>query len=58
LESARFEHEGYAVVAVALAGGTGTIAEDVTLVAAATAAVVFAARHDQFEVQLGGDGLG
>ena len=47
-----------AVVAVALAGGFGAIAEHMALVAAAAPAVVFSAGHDQLEVHLGLDRLG
>jgi hypothetical protein len=47
---ARHELQGHAVVAVALAGGLGTIVEDVPLMAAAAGAVILGARIDQLEV--------
>ena len=46
------------VVAVALAGRARAVTEDVTLMAAAAAAVVFGPGDDQFEVHLGLDGIG
>ena len=49
--------EGDAVVAVALAGGPGAVVEHMALMPSAAPAVVFAARHDQFEIQFGDDGL-
>jgi hypothetical protein len=46
----RHELQGHAVVAVALAGGLGTVIENVALMAAAAGAVVLGARIDQLEV--------
>ena len=55
--SAGYKGQRNAVVAVALAGGPWAVVEDVALVPTAAPAVVFAARHDQFEIQLGDHGI-
>ena len=52
------EGQRNSVVAVALAGRARTVTEDVTLMAAAAAAVVFGPGDDQFEVHLGLDRIG
>jgi len=52
------EAQRHAVVAVALAGGPGTVVEDMTLMTAATTAVIFGAGNQQTEVLAGCDGVG
>ena len=52
------KHQGYAVVAVALAGGLGAVIEDMALVAPTALAMVFGARNDQFEIHFRGDATG
>ena len=49
------KYQGYAVVAVALAGGLGAVIEDMALVAPTALAMVFGARNDQFEIHFRGD---
>jgi hypothetical protein len=56
IRSSGLEAEGDSVVAVALAGGSWSVIENVALVPTTTAAVVFRARKDQFEIYFRGDG--
>ena len=50
--------QGDTVVAVALAGGPGSVIEDMALMAAATPAVIFSAGNQQPKVLAGRDGVG
>src|SRR3989338_7256604 len=51
----RDEPECQPVVAVALAGWSGSVIEDMALMATTPGAVIFGTRQDQLEVSLGGD---